>query len=509
MPYSAPRLQSLILALLRVAIGWHFTYEGLSKLLTKNWSAAGYLEVSRWAFSGLFHSIAALPAALKAVNILVPWALLFIGIGLMLGLFTRTAAAGGMLMLAFFWIANPPITGLGLSIPTEGSYVIVDKNLVELFALAVIVAFRGGMAFGLDSLFGARLAMLPAVPEASNQDRRAWAASFAGVPFFAAFAMAAIRKEQWRSYEVRNLLEAEAAPSSKALQIASLTDLKGRLPVGEIRGLPFSRIILGGNLLSGYAHSRDLIYVSSLVKAYHTKERIFSTLLTAEKCGVNTLLTNPIMATLVSEYWKRNIGKIQFISDCAGMDYSVRPSRLLSFDEYVTRIQRAIDYGACACYIQGETADRFIREGKIEYIHKAIEVIRRNKVLAGIGGHELETIRACVEGGLKPDFWMKTLHHHNYWSAKHTEEHDNVFCKQPEETIAYMKTVREPWIAFKTLAAGAIRPQDGLSYAFRNGADFVCLGMYDFQMVADVNIAMGVLKSDLGRQRPWADGRAT
>jgi hypothetical protein len=87
-------------------------------------------------------------------------------------------------------------------------------------------------------------------------------------------------------------------------------------------------------------------------------------------------------------------------------------------------------------------------------------------------------------------------------------EHDNVFCRQPEETIAYMKTVREPWIAFKVLAAGAIRPQDGLSYAFRNGADFVCLGMYDFQMVADVNIAVDVLKSDLGRQRPWADGRA-
>ena len=53
------------------------------------------------------------------------------------------------------------------------------------------------------------------------------------------------------------------------------------------------------------------------------------------------------------------------------------------------------------------------------------------------------------------------------------------------------------------LAAGAIKPEDGLKYAFTNGADFVCLGMYDFQIVEDVNIALDTLSQVKDRQRPW------
>jgi len=98
---------------------------------------------------------------------------------------------------------------------------------------------------------------------------------------------------------------------------------------------------------------------------------------------------------------------------------------------------------------------------------------------------------------------MKTLHHHNYWSARHPEEHDNMYCYNPAETISYMKTLPQPFIAFKTMAAGAILPKDGFRYAFENGADFVCAGMYDFQMVEDVNIARDILKSDMKRERNW------
>jgi len=58
-------------------------------------------------------------------------------------------------------------------------------------------------------------------------------------------------------------------------------------------------------------------------------------------------------------------------------------------------------------------------------------------------------------------------------------------------------------IAFKVLAAGAIKPEDGLKYAFTNGDDFVCMGMYDFQIVEDANIALDVLSQPLERQRPW------
>ncbi len=175
----------------------------------------------------------------------------------------------------------------------------------------------------------------------------------------------------------------------------------------------------------------------------------------------------------------------------------------MNFNEYLDKVKRAIDTGAVACYIQGETADYYMKNGKPDAIAKVLDLIRQNGLLTGIGAHEIETVKACVDTGFTPDFWMKTLHHHNYWSAKNPEWHDNMFCFKPDETIAYMKTLPQPFIAFKVMAAGAILPADGFRYAFENGADFVCAGMYDFQMVEDVNIACEVLKSDLKRERNW------
>jgi hypothetical protein len=240
------------------------------------------------------------------------------------------------------------------------------------------------------------------------------------------------------------------------------------------------------------------------VKAYHNKDRIFATLLMAEKCGVNTLLTNPILCTLIDEYWKRRIGKIQFISDCAGLDYDEKGARPMAFDKYLDKVQRAIDYGAAACYIQGETADYYVKNGQPDRLAKVIDLIRRNRVLVGIGAHRLETLEGCAAAGMVPDFWMKTMHHHGYWSARHPEEHDNMYCHTPAETAAWMRERPEPWIAFKVMAAGAIHPKEAFRYAYENGADFVCAGMYDFQLVEDVNIALEALGTGLPqRQRQW------
>ena len=323
------------------------------------------------------------------------------------------------------------------------------------------------------------------------------------LPVLGVFGLALHKQKQWESYEEKNLVDAVTGASAKTFNIASLKELKEKVPMAKIKDIPFSRIILGGNLLSGWAHSRDLIYVSQLVKAYHQKEKIFATLLLAEKCGINTLLTNPILCSLIDEYWKRGIGKIQFISDCAGLNYDDKGASPMNFNEYLDKVKRAIDTGAVACYIQGETADYYMKNGKPDAIAKVLDLIRKNGLLTGIGAHEIETVKACVDIGFTPDFWMKTLHHHNYWSAKNPEWHDNIFCHKPDETIAYMKTLPQPFIAFKVMAAGAILPADGFRYAFENGADFVCAGMYDFQMVEDVNIACDVLKSDLKREREW------
>jgi len=511
-------IQLWMLVILRVTIGWHFLYEGFSKIYTPGWTSAGYLEVSRWIFADFFKWIAANPTALQIVDFLNIWGLILVGLGLMLGCFTRIASIGGMVLLLLYYLANPPFVGLDFGVPTEGSYLVVNKNLVEFFALAVIILFPTGSFLGVDRLLKKLKQKKTNAPAAksgkpepekepvpvNNVYRRELLKSFATLPILGAFGYALAKQKKWKSWEEQNLVDAMTSASVKTLDITSLKELKGALPTGTIKNTEFSRIILGGNLLSGWAHSRDLMYVSQLVKAYHHKDKIFATLLLAEKCGVNTLLTNPILCTIINEYWKRDIGKIQFISDCAGLDYDATGTPSATpFDEYMDRIKRAIDLGAIACYIQGETADYYMSRGQSDAIAKALQLIRDRGVITGIGAHRIETIKACVDAGFEPDFWMKTLHHHDYWSAKHPIEHDNKYCYKPEETIQYMNSLKQPLIAFKVMAAGSIHPKSGFRYAFENGADFVCAGMYDFQMVEDVNIALDILNDDFTKNKQW------
>jgi hypothetical protein len=437
-----------------------------------------------------------------------------IGLLLITGTLARAASLAGVALLLLYYLANPPLVGLGLAVPADGHYLVVDRNLIELLALALLAALPATFLPGVDRWFLSRrqaaLADARALAESAGtlprpaRGRRDLLADLVGLPFLAAFAFALVRKRRWASYEEKNLVDAVTAASTKTLDVAGLRDLKGTLPKGKIGGKEFTRLILGGNLLSGWAHARDLIYVSQLVKAYHDKERIFETLLMAEKCGIDTLLTNPILCSLIDEYWKRRIGTIRFISDCAGLDYDEKGAKPAPFDKYLDKVKRAIDYGAVACYIQGETADYYMKNGQPDRLAKVIDLVRKNGVLVGIGAHRLETLQGCVAAGMTPDFWMKTMHHHDYWSARHPEWHDNLYCDTPAETAAWMRERKEPWIAFKTMAAGAIHPREAFRYAWENGADFVCAGMYDFQLVEDVNIALDALGAGLpARQRPW------
>ena len=147
-------VQIVALVVMRVLIGWHFMYEGIAKLLKGGWSAAGYLSQAKGLLAPVFQWMAASDTIMPIVNQLNIWGLIAIGLALILGIFTRFAAVCGMLLIFLYYLANPPFVGFYYAIPSEGNYLIVNKNLVEMSALFLIAVTYSGYYAGLDRIIG-------------------------------------------------------------------------------------------------------------------------------------------------------------------------------------------------------------------------------------------------------------------------------------------------------------------------------------------------------------------
>lgn len=508
---SWPTAALVAVAFLRIAIGWHFLYEGLVKLFAPSWTAAGYLRSADWLLADLFHWMANSPDVLRVVDLLNVWGLILIGAALMLGVFTRAAALGGAGLLALYYAAHPPLLGLQQGV-AEGSYLVVNKNLVEMVALLVLAILPQSGFAGLGRYIAAAFRKIgktarraasagetPLHVDPEGLSRREIVASLATLPAIGGFVFAFLSKRSRDTAEERALRaglastkpDAVSRPSVVIPEAQTLDQLKGKVPHAKLGDLDVARIILGGNLMNGFAHARDLMYVSPLVKAYHSVDKVMETLWLAEQCGMNTLIINTEAGgRFVEEYHKRQVGKMQFIAQCTNKDI-------------MGRINRAIDLGAKGAYLQ--MVSSFVDKGEFDAVAEKLDYLRQNGLVAGVGDHAIAPVKQCVDHGIVPDFVMKTFHHDNYWSARPGDQQkDNRFCDDHAETVEFMKTFDKPWIAFKALAAGSIHPRDGFRHAFENGADFVCVGVYDFQVVEDANIGYDILHAKLKRERPWA-----
>jgi hypothetical protein len=250
------------------------------------------------------------------------------------------------------------------------------------------------------------------------------------------------------------------------------------------------------------------------MREYQTDERVLHTWQLCEENGINTILSDPFErpVRLMKQYRQEQRGNIQWISEVHPQKYQYE----MTLQDLKENLKVVLSNEPHAIYIQGAICDAFVHRGLVQDLGEALEAMKSSGLPSGLGAHSIETPKACMKAGIQPDFFMKTYHPDDYWSATPREQriefnvdsrnatnHDNIWDIKPEETRETMSRVKCPWIAFKVLAAGAIEPERAFRFAFQGGADFLCVGMFDFYIAQNAALAKKVLAGQLERSRAW------
>lgn len=445
---SKTTFRDVALTLLRVVIGWHFLYEGCWKLMQEEgWSCVSYLSAAQGPIAPLFKWMASQGWIVATGNWAVQLGLVAIGLALISGILARVAALFGIALMAMFYCCQPPEPFATAMSGADGRFFILERNAIEALGLALVAVMPCWRGFLRTLLPGAVVL-----------------AAFGGC--------------FWAHYKAGGFKKVEAVTSAtvKVHEFVALAALKTPISEkAEIGGVKFSRLALGGDLIAGRSHARDLIWTDEFMRRYNSGVTLGRTVRYCLHCGIDSAFAEPKVLEKMNEEAKAVGGELKFFANCADANDAAL----------------AVSGGAKGVYLRPETADAFAKKGDAEGLKTIFGVLKGTKLPVGIGAEDMATVKFCVANGVVPDFWVLAFHSLDYPAARMETRCNNIWCVDPEAAAAYMKTRPEPWVAIRVLAGGAIDPVKAYKFAKDHGAAAVAIDLLDYRIVETVN---GIMK---------------
>ena len=441
------RTYSVALALLRIAIGWHFLYEGLWKLMQQDgWSCRSYLDAAQGPLAGVFTWMASQTWLVAVGDWAVMLGLSAIGLSLISGVLSRIAAPFGIALMAMFYCCQPPEPFAEAFSGADGRFFVLERNAIEALGLALI-AFTPCWRGFLRTLLPGGIAL----------------AVFGGC-FWMQYRDGAFKK-----------VEAVTSATVKVHEFTALAALKE--PIAEkanVAGVEMSRLALGGDLIAGHSHARDLIWTDEFMRRYNSGVTLPRTVRYCLHCGIDTAFVEPEFIAPMSAAAKEVGGSMKFFANCA--------------DEKDAALAKSV--GARAVYLRPEVADALAARKDADGAKSLFAALKATGLPAGVGAEDVATVKFCAESGVTPDFWVLAFHSLDYPAATMETRCNNIWCVDPKAAADYMKTRSEPWVAIRCLAGGAIDPVKAYRFATTNGATAASIDLLDYRIVDTVNAIM-------------------
>lgn len=219
------------------------------------------------------------------------------------------------------------------------------------------------------------------------------------------------------------------------------------LPTFEIKGLKLSRLLLGGNPISGFSHHSP--EKTEAMLDYFTVENVKRLLRRCEECGITgaTLRVDNHIIRLLREYWNEG-GAIRWIAQSAPEE------------EQNANLAKAARFGASAIYIQGGEVDRLFEQGKHEQVRHLLRHIKQLGLPAGCASHVPANLLEIERRGWEPDFYMVCLHNLTGYRGKLGAEKEEPFnLRDRQIALDAIARLPRPCIAYKILGAGRYEPK--------------------------------------------------
>jgi len=441
------KAREVCLTFLRLAIGWHFLYEGMWKLMQEEgWSCLSYLGAAQGPLAPLFKWMAAQGWIVTTGNWAVQLGLVAIGLALISGIMARVAALFGIALMGMFYCCQPPEPFATAMSGADGRFFLLERNAIEALGLALIAVMPCWRGFLRTLLPGAVVL-----------------AVFGGC-FWAHYKAGGFKKS--------------AAVTSATVKVHEFTALKAlKEPFAEkvkVGGVEISRLAFDGELIAGHAHARDLIWTDDFMRRYNSGVTLGRTVRYCLHCGIDTVFGELPCLAPITEAAKAAGGGIKFFANCAD----------------AAEAAKSAAGGAKGAYLRPQVADALASKGDAAGLKTLFAAFKAVGIPAGIGAEDVATVKFCADNGISPDYWVLAFHSLDYPAARMTTKCNNIWCADPKAAAEYMKTRKEPWVAIRGLAGGAIAPEVAYKFAKDNGATAVAIDLLDYRIVETVNAIM-------------------